>query len=180
MTDVVDYGLPEDSRFLLAVLVALCYLLLCDSILLRHRRSLGKVAFDLRPVHAAGAVATAQRGQIGWRDSMRRNWGLVGSAFLLVLLMLWLDDLYYSVPYVMADRWRVALMAAVGFLVVMWLPAQVARRLGWHNRPSGVQVIDADSEESRRIDAPARYVDGAAVADALPTRVPAPDKRSAA
>lgn len=48
---------------------AYLYFVFCDSILVRYRRSLGKAAFDLRPVYMVGK----NRGDIGLLASARRN-----------------------------------------------------------------------------------------------------------
>ncbi|MDP5215702.1 hypothetical protein Q5Y75_00575 [Ruegeria sp. 2205SS24-7] len=68
-------------------IAAYLYFVFCDAILVRYRRSLGKAAFDLRPVYMVGK----NRGDIGLLASARRNTvklvALCVSAVLFVTLV---------------------------------------------------------------------------------------------
>lgn len=127
--------------------VAVAYLLLCDAVLIRHSRSLGKIAFDLRP------VAVDRRSRIGARLSAKRNAlatvTLVLVAFAVVLAMV--------APGAASAEYQPH--GLVIFAVFLLLTA------GYHWRPqsfgdrwSGTRVVDADSRASAEADALPRYL----------------------
>lgn len=162
-TGDMSYDVANYVTISVSLAAYLAYALLCDAIRLRYCRSLGKAMFNLRPIHAADSAVAAQRGLISARTSARRNWtqllraglfGAVASGLEIALE----DELRLGIP----EHWRIALEVTLAFVLVMWLPALVGRRHLWRHRATGTQAIDADSEESRRVDAPPRYLDVAA------------------
>lgn len=126
---------------------AVAYLLACDALLIRYSRSLGKIAFDLRPVPVAGAR------RIGLLRSVRRNLlataSLVLVAVTVVLAVLAPDASRVSSEYHGFVIFAVFVLLTAGY---RWRP----RTLG--DRWSGTQVVDADSRASKAADALPRYL----------------------
>ncbi len=133
-------GVVSLVTFVLMLALPLAYLLLADTIRFRHRRSIGKIAFDLRALRDEGGV-------ISVADSVRRNAPLaLGASVVGIGLAIWAPDGGSSngLNYL-------ALMA------MLLLPELIARGRSWSDRWSCTQVVDADSNLSRLADAPPRY-----------------------
>ena len=122
----------EGVAALLGLVAGLAYWLLRDAIRLRYCRSIGKVAFDLRPVH----VKQMPRGHIGVKTSMQRNWPLLISLLLGLTVMMF--NPLFGVPVLVAALW-------------------LTRHTG--DRRSRTKLIDSDSNESRHIEMPPRYIE---------------------
>lgn len=137
----------------IGAVVAIAYLLLCDAVLIRHSRSLGKIAFDLRPVPLERA------GRIDALRSFKRN-ALATMSLVLVA--------FAVVQAVVAPDAAAATYQPHGlviFAVFLLLTA------GYHGRPqsfgdrwSATRVVDADSRASAEADALPRYLTRAAEA----------------
>ena len=145
MLATVSDRAASGAQWLAAVLMVLLPLgcvLLGDRLHLRHHRSVGKIAFDLRPLRDGG-------GDMSAIDSVRRNTLLAVGVFVVALLLgLWSPDNADLVSNGLAYG---ALMA------VLVLPNMLLRRRSWADRWSNTHVVDADSEESLATDRPARY-----------------------
>ena len=158
-------------------LLGIAYLLLCDALALKYRRSIGKIVFDLRAVRLGGE----HRAAIGPTVSAKRNalWAVaqplvlaavvlvfdgIGREFrdwalvFFVVVPLALPWLLYALPGLRdaAERRIGARVAAALRLATRWLVGDDGRTIG--DRWSRTQVIDADSEESLRADVPERYL----------------------
>jgi RDD family len=135
----------------IGALGAVGYLLLCDAVLIRHSRSLGKIAFDLRPV----MLDRTQR--LDWRRSCRRNAlatvSLLLVAFAVVLVYVFA---YASLGGAGAAYQPHGLVIFGAFLLLTagyhWRPRSIGDR--W----SGTHVVDADSRASAEADALPRYL----------------------
>ncbi len=163
--------LLEDPLFIAAILMAPVYMLLCDTLCLRYCRSVGKIAFDLRPLRDSGLP----RGRITPAISARRNALMVG--WLLVLLvaaMATSDDLADPLARAIFYLAALALTLAPNLLMSNLLMSNLMTRgRSWPDKWSKTTLVDADSAESLAADLPPRYCpaapDGAAVnAPALP------------
>jgi len=169
-TALAGLHLDTEFVFLLAFSVGFGYLLFGDALRLRYCRSLGKIAFDLRPVHDE---AGGQTGRITLLASAKRFAAdtLLPALLLLVLLVLLLvlllvvggvssgledvDELVELLPA----------YAMFALLAAYWLSLALMRDgRTWGDRWSRTRVIDADSDASLGVDAPPRY---------LPARAPA-------
>lgn len=137
--------------------VAVAYLLTCDALLIRYSRSLGKIAFDLRPVPVAGPR------RLGVWGSVRRN--LLATATLVLVSV----SVVMAVVVPGASAVTSEYHGLVIFGVFLLLTAGYhwrARTLG--DRWSGTRVVDADSRASKAADALPRYLSqGAPAAPAV-------------
>lgn len=131
----------------IGALVALAYLLGCDALLIRHSRSLGKIAFDLRPVSIERAHG------IDLLRSFKRN--AVATITLVLVAFLVVQAVVAPGKAAAGDQ----LHGMVIFAVFLVLTA------GYHWRPqsfgdrwSGTRVVDADSSASAEADALPRYL----------------------
>jgi hypothetical protein len=141
--------LDEELTALLLIassLPAWAYLLLGDAIQVRHRRSVGKILFDLRPVLRDPAAGDA----LGIGVCLRRHAAFVLVAVLPVLLTVVM--IYEDMEF---DGLRgLQLVAMVGGS--LWL--LVLRRRSVGDRWAGTEVIDSDSAASKARDLPPRYL----------------------
>ena len=156
-------GFNVEVASAVAVVAFLGYLLFSDAIRVRYCRSIGKIAFDLRPVKLAGT----DQGQIGLADSAKRN---ILKLFAWLLVLLVANQLITSliITINIEDNWMLSLIWVLSALYFAWLLIEVVPVVRGSAMFS-TRVIDADCEESRRVDAPPRYVPGS---PALPTKVP--------
>jgi hypothetical protein len=155
---LVGYETVAFIAGLLALLAVVAYTLFRDAIRLRYCRSLGKIVFNLRLVHAADAAASTPRGFISLRTSARRNWTLLVLTGLAIVVSEAASLALDEVAPDLAQSWNTDLSITIGFVVGLWLPALVVRRRGWHHHATRTVLIDADSDESQRVDAPPRYL----------------------
>ena len=128
--------------------------------LLRYCRSLGKIAFDLRPVHDE---AGGQTGRITLLASAKR---FAADTLLPALLLLLVVG---GVSFGLEDDDELLELlpayAMFAMLAAYWLSLALMRDgRTWGDRWSRTRVIDADSDASLAVDAPPRY---------LPARAPA-------
>lgn len=127
--------------------VAVAYLLCCDALLIRYSRSLGKIAFDLRPVPVAGPR------RIGLWRSVRRN--LLATATLVLVAVSVVMAVVVPGTSAVASEYHGLVIFGVLLLLTAgyhWRP----RTLG--DRWSGTRVVDADSRASKAADALPRYL----------------------
>ena len=126
------------------------YLLFCDALPLRHQRSLGKIAFHLRPVRD---VVGGTGGRMTLSVAARRGAPIAAVLPLLTLVAV--------VGFLSSEgvQWLKAYLA-FALLILYWLPMALRRDgRSWGDRWSGTRVIDADSDASPRVDAPPRYLE---------------------
>jgi hypothetical protein len=144
---------PEWAFMLLTLLAAGAgwgYLLGSDALRLRYCRSLGKAAFDLRPVRAD---RVGDAGRITLRIAARRG-ALHTAVLTLLVAALFFGDLDFDASL----EW-LAGYAVLPLLLLFWLPMALARDgRTWGDRWSATRVIDAGSDTSYRADAPPRYL----------------------
>ena len=156
----------EDTLFIAGILLALFYTLLCDTLRWRYCRSVGKIAFDLRPLRDS----SLPRGRITPGTSARRNALMLG--WLLVLLVAAMaasEDL--ADPLVRAGYYLTALALTLA-------PNLLMRGRSWPDRWSKTTLVDADSAESLAAELPPRYCPAAP--DGTPVTGPAPPRPAAA
>ena len=156
----------ENPLFIAAMFLALVYTLLCDTLRWRYCRSVGKIAFDLRPLRDSGLP----RGRITPGTSARRNALMLG--WLLVLLVAAVaasEDL--ADPLVRAGFYLTALALTLA-------PNLLMRSRSWPDRWSKTTLVDADSAESLAAELPPRYCPAAP--DGTPVTGPAPPRSAAA
>lgn len=125
----------------LVIGLPLAYLLLGDTLRFKHRRSIGKIAFDLRPLRDSGQ-------ELRPVDALRRNALLAVGAFALaVLLSQWTPNLGLA-----SDA-----LVYLGLMALLMLPNMLMHHRSWPDRWSHTHVVDADSAVSLAVDRPARY-----------------------
>jgi uncharacterized RDD family membrane protein YckC len=133
-------------------LSALTYLLFSDAIRFKYCRSIGKILCDLRLVndvaenhHSIGLVASAKRNTVFIIETVVI---LIGSYYLIFFFELYrhLTDILYLPGWVFIPP------------AAYWLSIIFMRGRTLGDRWSHTQVIDADSEESRRMNVPQRYI----------------------
>jgi uncharacterized RDD family membrane protein YckC len=138
--------------WVVGTLSALTYLLFSDAIRFKYCRSIGKILCDLRLVndvaenhHSIGLVASAKRNTVFIIETVVI---LIGSYYLIFFFELYrhLTDILYLPGWVFIP------------LAAYWLSIIFMRGRTLGDRWSHTQVIDADSEESRRMDVPQRYI----------------------
>jgi hypothetical protein len=138
--------------WVVGTLSALTYLLFSDAIRFKYCRSIGKILCDLRLVndvaenhHSIGLVASAKRNTVFIIETVVI---LIGSYYLIYFFELsrHLIDILYLPGWVFIP------------LAAYWLSIIFMRGRTLGDRWSHTQVIDADSEESRRMDVPQRYI----------------------
>ena len=149
---------PSDSEGLsgfAGILAALVYLQFCDSIRLRYSRSLGKAAFDLRPVKIMGP----DRGKVGKLDSARRNtWKLlvltavVTSASILALYAVDLvndiesDILKMDISDNLMNPFMIILSCLVVLTGAVWIGAKCQKRR--NEKP--IEVLEKSLQRRRK------------------------------
>jgi hypothetical protein len=136
--------LLEDPLFIAALLMTPVYMLLCDTLRFRYCRSVGKIAFDLRPLRDKGLP----RGRITPATSARRNALMIGWLLVLLAAMATSDDL--------ADPLARAIFYLVALALTM-APNLLMRGRSWPDRWSKTTLVDADSAESLAAELPPRY-----------------------
>ena len=125
----------------LVIALPLAYLLLGDTLRFKHRRSIGKIAFDLRPLRDSGQ-------ELRPVDALRRNALLAaGACALAVLLSRWTPDLGLA-----SDA-----LVYLGLMALLMLPNMLMHHRSWPDRWSHTHVVDADSAVSLAVDRPPRY-----------------------
>lgn len=138
--------------------VAVAYLLCCDALLIRYSRSLGKIAFDLRPVPVAGPR------RIGLWRSVRRN--LLATATLVLVAVSVVMAVVVPGASAVASEYHGLVIFGVFLLLTAGYHWR-SRTLG--DRWSGTRVVDADSRASKAADALPRYLaQGARVQQGAP------------
>ena len=149
MATVVDHDVAIPVAIIAGIVSGSAYLLFCDAIRFRYRRSLGKIAFNLRPVRDAAPGA----GVIGRTVSAKRNAPLVVATGAIGLAFshwtkTWMDGLS-GLPGEFV--WQLVLFV-LALLAVFWLPIILLRARTLGDRWSHTHAIDADSAESLTID----------------------------
>lgn len=113
-----------------AILVFLAYLLYCDALRFRYCRSLGKIAFDLRPL----MVDKAAQRQITFGDSARRN---APKVLAIIVCAMFSAILYDTFSFAGMDQeWLLstlplfsgALALYLIILVVAWIERRIDQR----------------------------------------------------
>ena len=144
-TWVLAGSLATTLATVLVIALPLGYLLLGDTLHFKHRRSIGKIAFDLRPLRDSGQ-------ELRPVDALRRNALLAaGACALAVLLSQWTPDLGLA-----SDA-----LVYLGLMALLMLPNMLMHHRSWPDRWSHTHVVDADSAVSLAVDRPARYGGGA-------------------
>jgi uncharacterized RDD family membrane protein YckC len=147
----------ESVPVIVAILAALSYLLFRDAIRFKYSRSIGKILFELRPVRNVAE----DRGAISLGTSAKRNAPFIVWAILAPFLVGW--EMLFIIPTLgeqpdetVIGTIAVGLLLLVMLVPLLWYFFKGRRTLGdiW----SGTQVIDADSEESLRVELPARFI----------------------
>lgn len=148
----MPYGLIDWGSVLLGVVAGCSYLLFGDALQLRHQRSLGKIAFHLRPVRVGAGGAA---GHITLSVALRR--GAIMALFVSPLMLLVLLGV---TTYDNGFLRELAAYFVFPLLLLYWLPMALMRDgRTWSDRWSGTSVIDAESDGSFRVDAPPRYLE---------------------
>lgn len=130
-------------------LPALSYLLFSDAIRFKYYRSIGKILSDLRLVHDV----SEDRHPIGLLASVKRNAafviGVVVTFFGTGFLVFGIDGLddFFFLPILLFI-----------LLSELWLSIVFMKGRTLGDRWSRTRFVDVDSKESRRIDAPPRYI----------------------
>ncbi|MGD8938996.1 MAG: RDD family protein [Gammaproteobacteria bacterium] len=147
----------ESVPVIVAILAALAYLLFRDAIRFKYSRSIGKILFELRPVRNVAD----DRGAISLGTSAKRNAPFIVWAILAPFLVGW--EMLFIIPSLgeqpdetLIGTIAVGLLLLVMLVPLLWYLFKGRRTLGdiW----SGTQVIDADSEESLRVELPTRFI----------------------
>ena len=155
--------------FIAALLFAPIYILLCDTLRWRYCRSVGKIAFDLRPLRDSGLP----RGRITVGIYARRNALMVGWLLLLAAMV---DELDLAEPLARAIFYLAAL--ALTLTPNLLMSNLVTGGRSWPDRWSKTTLVDADSAESLAAELPPRYCPAAP--DGTPVTGPAPPRPAAA
>ena len=135
--DSVIIMLSAVLLLLTAVVAFAGYLLFCDAIAFRHCRSLGKIAFGLRPVQDDGPAPRA----VSLAESARRNATFTISTLVVISVLFGItvrDPLATEIPW-----FDVALAGTL--LLAVWVPMYLLRGRTWGDRWSGTRVVDVRS-----------------------------------